>query len=46
MAQKMKRNAKIIEFIAGMVVDKVLDEIDGLFSNPNLNDKTKRMVAA
>jgi len=46
MSQKMKRSAKLIEFIAGMVIDKVLDEIDDLFLNPNLEDRMKRMVAA
>jgi len=46
MSQKIKRSAKLIEFIAEVVIDKVLDEIDNLFLNPNLEDKMKRMVAA
>ncbi len=46
MGQKIKHSAKLIEFIAGVVIDKVLDEIDGLFLNPNLEDRMKRMVAA
>ena len=46
MGQKIKRSAKLIEFIAEVVIDKVLDEIDNLFLNPNLEDKMKRMVAA
>ncbi|MHA1581294.1 MAG: hypothetical protein ACTSYM_02135 [Candidatus Baldrarchaeia archaeon] len=46
MSQKVKRSAKLIEFIAGVVIDKVLDEIDDLFLNPNLEDRMKRMVAA
>ncbi|MEX2701804.1 MAG: hypothetical protein Q6368_001855 [Candidatus Baldrarchaeota archaeon] len=46
MSQKIKRNAKLIEFIAEVVIDKVLDEIDDLFLNPNLEDRMKRMVAA
>lgn len=46
MNNKIKRSGKLIEFIAGIVIDKVLDEIDDLFSNPNLEDKVKKMVAA
>jgi len=46
MGQKIKRSAKLIEFIAGVVIDKVLEEIDDLFLNPNLEDRMKRMVAA
>jgi len=46
MSSKTKRSGKLIEFIAGIVIDKVLGEIDDLFSNPNLEDKVKKMVAA
>jgi len=46
MNEKLKRNAKIIEIIAGAVIDKVLDEIDNLFSNLELEEKIKKMVAA